>query len=156
MKFQFGEQGHVAFGKYPISMNGLTTLDAVDMSKYGHLQAIIALGASNGGAVTFTAYAATDNAATSADAIPFHVYKAETTGSDVFGARTAVTTSGFAAKNDSVSNIAYIIDIDASDLPDGHNWVNVTASGATTTTPGCVMYLLTGARYDKTESASVL
>lgn len=150
------EEAHVAIGKYPISMNGIAALDAVDMSNYSRLQAIIALGATNGGAITFTVEAAEDNAATGADAIPFAVYKEETANMDVLGARVACTVSGFAAVNDSITNHFYIIDVDAAALPAGHNWVNVKASGATTTTPGCAVYVLSGARYAGPESPTVL
>ncbi len=154
--FNLAEQAHIAFGKFPISMNGLTTLDAVNMAKYGKFQALIALGASNGGAVTFTVLASSDNAATGAEAIPFAYQKCITADSDVLGARLSALAAGFAASNDSVSNTFYLIDIDASELPAGKPWLNVTASGATTTTPGCVAYILSGARYEAPSSPTVL
>lgn len=150
------EECHVAIGQYPVSMNGVTTLDAVNMENYSHLTAIIVAGATNGGAVTYTAYAATDNAATSADAIAFNYYSETTASTDVLGARTAATVSGFAGVNDATSNTFHVIEIDAAELPAGHNWVNITESGATTTTPGCVVYILSGSRYGAPESPTVL
>jgi hypothetical protein len=46
--FNIAEEGHVAIGLYPISMNGLTTLDAINMEGYSHLSAIVVSGAANG------------------------------------------------------------------------------------------------------------
>lgn len=154
--FNIAEEGHVAIGQYPVSMNGVTTLDAINMEGYAHLSAIIVAGATNGGAVTYTVKASTDASATSADSIAFNYYSETTASTDILGARTAATTSGFAGVNDSVSNTFHVIEIDASELPDGHNWVNITESGAATTTPGCVVYVLSGARYGSPESATVI
>lgn len=154
--FNVAEEGHVAVGLYPISMNGLTTLDAINMEGYSHLSAIITTGATNGAAVTVTAYAATDNAATSAEVIPFSYYLESTASTDVLGARTLNSTTALAFTNDSVSNQLAVIEIDAAELPDGHNFVNLTLSGAATTTPGSVVYVLSGARYGGPESPTVL
>ena len=154
--FNIAEEGHVAIGQYPISMNGVTTLDAIDMSDYDHLSIIIVAGATNGGDVTYTVKAATDNAAASADSIAFDYYSETTASTDVLGARTAATVSGFAGTNSSVSNTFHVIEIDAAALPADHNWINVTESGATTTTPGCVIYILSGSRYARPESPTVL
>lgn len=155
-RFVIAEEGHVAIGLYPISANGLTTLDAIDMSDYSHLSAIVVTGATNGGAITVTAYAATDNAAASADVIPFSYYLEATASTDVLGARVLNSTTALAFTNNSISNQFAVIEIDSSELPEDHKFVNLTLSGATTTTPVCVTYVLSGARYGGPESPTVL
>jgi hypothetical protein len=154
--FVIAEEGHVAVGKYPISANGLTTLDAINMEGYSHLSAIITTGATNGSALVVTAYEATDAAATSADLIAFAYYLETTASTDVLGARTLNSTTALTFGNDSISNQMAVIEIDASQLSDGHNWVNLTLNGATTTTPVSVVYVLSGARYASPESATVI
>ena len=154
--FNVSEEGHVAIGLYPISMNGLTTLDAINMEGYSHLSAIIVSGAANGTSVVVTAYEATDAAATSADVIAFSYYQETTASTDVLGARTLNSTTALTFTNASVANQMAVIEIDASQLSDGHNWVNLTLSTATTTTPGCVVYVLSGARYAGPESPTVI
>lgn len=150
------ELAHQAAGLFPISANGLTTLDAVNMRDHAHIRALILAGATNGAAITVTVLASSDAAATGATAIAFAYYKSIVAASDVLGARTLATTAGFAMSNDSVSNTMYAIEIDASELPDGKPWINVTFSGAATTTPVSVLYDLTGARYAAPSSPTEL
>jgi hypothetical protein len=155
-KFVIAEEGHVSFGSYPVSANGLTTLDAINMENYSHLSVIIALGATNGSALVATAYAATDAAATSAEVIAFNYYQETTASTDVLGARTLNSTTALTFGNDSISNTFAVIEIDASELPADHKFVNITLNGATTTTPVCVVYVQSGARYGGPESPTVL
>lgn len=155
-QFIVAEEGHVAVGSYPISANGVTTLDAIDMSRYSHLSAIITTGAANGGDITVTAYEATDSAAASADLIAFSYYQEATASTDVLGARVLNSTTALTFDNSAYSNLLAVVEIDASQLSDGHNWVNLTLSGATTTTPISVVYVLSGARYASPESATVI
>lgn len=154
--FNIAEEGHVAIGQYPISMNGLSTLDAINMEGYSHLSAIIVTGATNGTSVVFTVYASTDASAGSAELVAFNYYFESTASTDVLGARTLNSTTALTFTNASISNQFAVIEIDASELPDGHNWINVTESAATTTTPGCVVYVLSGARYGGPESPTVI
>lgn len=154
--FNIAEEGHVAVGSYPISANGLTTLEAINMEGYAHLSVIITTGATNGAAITVTAYNSTDAAATSADAMAFNYYLETTASTDVLGARTLNSTTALAFTNDSISNQMAVIEIDASELKEDHNWFNITLSGAVTTTPISVIYVLSGARYAGPESPTVI
>lgn len=154
--FNIAEEGHVAIGCYPISANGLTTLDAINMEGYAHLSAVIVTGATNGGDVTVTAYNSTNASAGSAAVIAFNYYIETTASTDVLGARTLNSTTALTFTNSSISNQFAVVEIDASELADGKNWVNLTLSGATTTTPICVMYVLSGARYAGPESPTVI
>lgn len=152
--FKVAEEGHVIPILYPVSISGLTTEpDYVNMEGYEHLDIIIALGATNGAAMTFTVKASTaDSAGT---AMPFSYYAETTASTDVLGARTTVANTGFAAANNTTSNIFYVISIDAAELPDGYNFVGLVCSGAVSTTPGCAIGILSGARYAGSESPTV-
>ena len=103
-----------------------------------------------------TAYAATDASAGSADVIPFSYYQETTASTDLLAARVLNSTTALTFVNATVANEFAVIEIDASELPDAHNWVNLTLSGATTTTPGCVVYVLSGSRYAGPESPTVI
>ncbi|MGV0982631.1 MAG: hypothetical protein ACOYB0_09745 [Polynucleobacter sp.] len=150
------EECHVAAGLYPIAVSGLTTMDAVNMEGYSHFTAIITTGATNGAAITVTAYNSTDASATSAGLIAFNYYLETTASTDVLGARTLNSTTALAFTNDSISNQMAVIEIDASELEDGHNWVNLTLSGGVSTTPFSIVYILSGARYAGPESPTVI
>jgi hypothetical protein len=152
--FNVAEEGHVIPILYPIAISGLTTEpDYVNMEGYEHLDIIIALGATNGAAMTFTVkYNSSSSGGT---AMAFDYYAEETASTDVLGARTAATTAGFAAVNNTTSNIFYVISIDAAQIPDGSNFVGLVCSGAVSTTPGCAIGILSGARYAGPESATV-
>jgi len=154
--FNIAEEAHVAVGLYPISANGLTTLDAVNMEGYSHLSAIITTGAANGADVVVTAYNASDASATSAAVIPFSYYQETTASTDVLGVRVLNSTTALTFDNSATANLMAVVEIDASELTDGLNWVNLTLSGAATTTPVSVVYVLSGARYAGPESPSVI
>jgi hypothetical protein len=154
--FVIAEQAHVAVGQYPVAVSGLSTLDAVNMEGYGHLTAIITTGAANGADIVITAYASTDSAATSADLIAFNYYQETTASTDILGPRTLNSTTALTMGNSGVANLLAVIEIDASELPDGHNWVNLTESAGVSTTPFSVVYILSGSRYAGPESPTVI
>jgi hypothetical protein len=155
-KFVVAEEGHVSVGLYPIAVSGLTTMDAVNMAGYDHFTAIITTGATNGTAITVTAYNSTDAAATSADLLAFNYYLETTASTDVLGARTLNSTTALAFTNDSISNQMAVIEIDAAELKEGHNWVNLTLSGGVSTTPFSIVYILSGARIARPESPTAI
>jgi hypothetical protein len=154
--FVIAEQAHVAMGLYPISANGLTTLDAVNMENYGHLTAIVATGALNGADLVVTASASTNNAAGGAEVIPFHYYQETTASTDVLGARVLNSTTALTFGNSAVNNQFAVVELDAAELPEGKPWVNLNLNGAATTTPTAVTYILSGSRYAGAQSPTVL
>jgi len=154
--FNIAEQAHVVIGSYPISANGVTTLEAVNMENYAHISVLIATGATNGGAITVTAYNAADAAAGSAAVIPFNYYLETTASTDVLAAKVLNSTTALAFTNDSISNQMAVIELDAAEMTDGLPWFNITLSGAATTTPICVMYVMSGSRYEGPESPTVI
>jgi hypothetical protein len=143
--FVLAEEGHLVAGLYPIAVSGLTTMEAVNMAKYTHLTAIIMTGATHGAAITVTA-----------SVIAFSYYIETTASTDVLGARTLNSTTALTFGNDSISNQMAVIEIDASQLEEGHNWVNLTLSGGVSTTPFSIAYVLSGSRYAAPESPTAI
>ena len=154
--FNIAEEAHVVAGLYPIAVSGLTTMDAVNMEGYSHFTAIITTGAANGADITVTAYNASDASATSAAVIPFSYYQETTASTDVLGARVLNSTTALTFDNSATANLMAVIEIDASELTDGLNWVNLTLSGGVSTTPFSIVYILSGARYAGPESPTVI
>ncbi|MFA5379236.1 MAG: hypothetical protein WC455_26000 [Dehalococcoidia bacterium] len=153
--FNIPEAGHISVCKYPATMNAVAGLTAVNMANYSHVDFVIALGATNANAITYTLnYGATSSAA--GTAMAFNYYAETTADTDILGARTAVADTGFAAANNSTSDILYVISVDASEIPDGSNWLHVVASGATTSTPGTCIAVLSGSRYAGAESPTAI
>ena len=154
--FNVAEEGHVVAGLYPIAVSGLTTMDAVNMEGYSHFTAIIKTGAANGADITVTAYNSSDASATDAAVIPFSYYQETTASTDVLGPRVLNSTTELTFDNSATANLMAVIEIDASELTAGLNWLNLTLSGGVSTTPFDITYILTGARYSGPESPTVI
>jgi hypothetical protein len=151
------EQAHVAIAKYPATSNGVTTLDAVNMEGYSHISMILVSGAAAGTDIVATVYASTDASATSAELVAFNYYQETTASTDVLGARVLNSTTALTLDNSATTNIFAVAEIDASELPDGHNWVNMTLTDSTNATNIiCCIYVLSGARYAGPESPTVI
>lgn len=153
--FNLAERAHVVPFRYPVdldsSQQSAITTDWINMANYGHISIIIALGVT-GAATTITVTTATTNTGTSAAAMAFNYYACTTDSSDVTGSKTAATTSGFATSTN--DNIFYIIEIDASELPEGSNFINVSLSDPAAATFGSVIGVLSGSRYASPASAT--
>jgi hypothetical protein len=150
------EDCHVTGGLYPISATGLTTEpDYVNMKNYSHLTIIILAGASNGTGQTISMkYSSSSSGGTAMD---FNYYKTITADADVLGARTlAAAATGLLLSHGTVSDTKYVIEIDASELPDGYPWVGLVMSGATSTTPITAVYILSGSRYASPASVTAI
>jgi hypothetical protein len=149
------EQCHITGGLYPIAVSGLTTEpDYVSMKNYGHLSIIITAGVANGTGQTVTLKYS--SSASGGTAMAFNYYKTIVADADVLGAKTAATTAGFLLSHGTISNTKYVIEVDASELPDGYPWVGLVMSGATSTTPVAVTYILSGARNESPSSATAI
>lgn len=110
-------------------------------------------GVAAGAATKILVEAAADNTGTDAEAIPFSLYSAETTDSDVLGAREDVAATG---KTPSANNnIFYRAEVRAEELPEGKKWVRMRVTAGATSIIGAIVYTLTGLRYGGPQSPSV-
>ena len=91
---------------------------------------------------------------TTRTALAFSVYKEETAAGDTLGARTAVLAAGLTP--DAADTIMYVIEVDADELPDGSDNLEVSLTNTTNSVIASVVAILTGARYAKEQSATAI
>ena len=153
--FSIGEgQGHFVLGVAPVDIDaGAQTSDAFKMANYTHATIIIALGVT-GAASTVTVKENTAADGSGASAIAFSYYGEATAAGDTTGARTAATSSGFATAT--TDGIFYIIELDATELSDGSEWVTVHMSDPGAATFGSIIVVLSGARYAEVEAPTAI
>ena len=119
--------------------------EAVHLGNYAHCTFVCSSGAITN-ATTLTVAACTDSGGTSPTALDFKYSREVTGSSDVFSALTwKGDTSGIATGTQDGST--HVIEIDASELPDGKPWLELSASN-----PGAdhfmgVIAILSGSRY---------
>lgn len=149
------ERGHIVNVIPPIDITGGKNGDRFHLKNHGKATIIVQIGVS---AAAFTkiimreADAATGGNTTD---IAFAVYKEETALGDTLGARTAVAATGVTpSANDT---IFYVIDIDARELTDGFEWLEVALTNASANSViASVVAILTGSRYAGDLSATAI
>ncbi len=149
------EQGHVVNVIPPIDITGGVNGDRFKMNNYGKATIIVQVGVSS---AAFTKIIVREaDAATSGNVtdIAFSMYKEETAAGDTLGARAAIAAAGYTPHaND---NIMYVIDIDASELTDGRNWIELALTNGTNAVLASAIAILSGSRFghDQNETALV-
>lgn len=148
------EQGHIVSALPPVNITGGVTADRFHMRNHGHATIIVQVGVS---AAAFTKIIVNEcNAATSgtATAIPFRLASEETAAGDTLGAFETVAAAGKTpSAND---NIFYVIELDASELSDGFDWVEVSLTNGTNSVIASVVAILTGSRYQEAQNATAI
>jgi hypothetical protein len=133
--FPIAEAGHVVNVLPPVSVSGGKTGQYFSTKGWDHVSILVMIGAQAGTSTKIFVNAAQDASGTNATAIPFYVYKQETSGAskDTLGARTAVTSAGLTPSGN--ASIFYVIELDSAELQsaqgDGYPYltVQVTDSG---------------------------
>jgi len=117
------------------------------MKDYKSMVFVLMMGVGATGTATITLNASSDASATGAEAIAFNYRRVSAVGtSDVPGARTAATTTGFATT--AGSSQLYEIEVSAEDLPDGKPFVALTATEVVNSPVlGAVLAVMGEARY---------
>ena len=159
--FVIAEAGHVVNLIPPIDITGGVNGDRFSMENYGHASILVQVGVS---AAAFTKIELWEcNAATGgSDAtdnvkIAYNVYKEETALGDTLGAKVAaadVTTAGVTPN--AADNIFYVIELDASELSDGFQWVELRLTNGVNSVIASAAALLSGSRYGNPESATAI
>jgi hypothetical protein len=145
--FVSAEEGHWVLAVAPVDFTGGKTAQAFALKDYQHASIFIGVGASAAAWTSIVVNACTDSSGSNPTAIPFNIYKQETAGAshDVLGARTAVAAAGYTpSAND---GIFYVIELDASELPDGSPYVQVVNANGSNSVIATVVALLSGPRY---------
>ena|SRR5438270_10618253 len=130
------------------------------MKNYQHATILLQIGVSAAAFTKIFVKNGTATAAVGADvagaaAMAFSIYKQETAGAanDVLGARTAVDVNGYTPS--AADGIFYVIEVDASELPDGSPYVQVVLTNGTNSVVASAVAILSGARYAETQSPTV-
>jgi hypothetical protein len=148
------QDGHWVPLVYAVDETGGKTSHAFSLAKYAHASILVVIGVSAAAPGAVTLNACTDASGSNATAIPFSVFKGETTNTDTLGARTAVTASGFTPV--ATDNIFYVIEVDADQLPQGSPYLQLVEANTTNSVINCAFALLTGGRNISDQSDSVL
>ena len=127
------------------------TTDWITMENAGHVTFLVMQGA--GSSATITVENATSAAGSGAATMAFN-YCLETADSgDTLGVKTAATTAGVAMNSN--DNTMVIIEIDASELPDGSPWIALQFSTVTASIYG-VTAILSGLRQQGESNATAI
>jgi hypothetical protein len=152
--FNIAEMGHIVNILPPIDITGGKNGDVFDMKNYAHATIIIQVGVSAAAFTKIILNECTSLAAANATAIAHSVYKEETALGDTLGARTAVAAAGTTpSAND---NIFYVIELDASELSDGYNFVELSLTNSANSVIGSAVAILSGARYAGDQSPTAI
>lgn len=148
------EQGHFVNVLPPVDITGGATGDRFSMKHHGKAQILVQVGVS---AAAFTKILVKEcDAATSGTATPigFNYYAEETANGDTLGARASVAATGLTPSAN--NGIFYVIDIDARELSEGFEWVEVSFTNGANSVIASACAILTGGRYNGAEGATVL
>lgn len=148
------EQGHIVNALPPVDITGGAETDRIKMSNAGHITFIVQIGVSAAAFTKIIVNAHTAASSGTTTAIAYNVRKEETALGDTLGAKTAVAAAGLTpSAND---NIFYVIELDASELPDGSPWVSVQLTNGTNSVIASVIAILTGVRYQGDQNATAI
>ena len=153
--FVLSEEGHVVQLIAPVDVTGGVTAQRFAMKEYQHASILIQIGVSAAAPTAIVLKNCQDANGTNATAIPFSIYKQETAGAshDVLGARTAVTSAGYApSAND---GIFYVIELDAAELSDGYEYVELDITNGVNSVIASAVAILSGARHAEVQSPTV-
>jgi len=148
------EMMHVVNILPPIDITGGVTGDVFTMKNHAHATIIVQVGVSAAVFTKIIVNECTDFAASNATAIAYNVYKEETAAGDTLGARTAVLAAGLTpSANDT---IMYVIEIDAAELSDGYEYVQLSLTNGVNSVIASAIAILSGARYAGAESSTAI
>ena len=147
------EECHVILGIGAVDVGGVAKVStAWSMEDYQHASIIITTGAVTD-TTTFTVFNATTQACGTEAAIGFDYYAETTAAGDTLGSRTTVENTGFASGTN--NSTTFVIEVDASELTAGYNWMRVKSDAAAASMINVVV-ILSGARYASTAARTAI
>lgn len=148
------EVGHLVNILPAVDITGGKTGDRFTMKNHGHATIIVQVGASAAAFTKIIVNACDAATGGTPEAIPFRLAKEETSLGDTLSAFEDVTAAGYTpSAND---NIFYVIELDASELPDGKPWVELSLTNTSNSVIASAIAILTGARYQGSEGATAI
>lgn len=154
MKFNVAEMGHVVNLIPPVDITGGKTGDVFSLANYAHATIVVQVGVSAAAFTKIIVEECSDFAGAGAAAIPFNLHKEETTLDDTLSVREVVTAAGYTpSAND---NIFYVIEIDAAELSEGKQFVQLRLTNGTNSVIASAIAVLSGSRYAGDQSPTVI
>lgn len=151
------QQAHIASVLAPVDITGGKTGRYLSLALYEHITFIIPVGVSAAAWTKVIVNGATDKNGTSATAIAYDLYTAETTTVDLLAAKQRIAATGYTPS--AVDDIFYVIEIDASDvaaqLGETFKYVTVSLTNGANSVIAAVVAVLTGARQAYDQSPTV-
>ena len=148
------EIGHVVHLVPAIDITGGVTGDVFSMKHYSHATILVGVGVSAAAFTKIIVNSVDDAAGNNPAAMPFALYPQETSAGDTLGALEAVAAAG---KTPSANDdIFYVIEINAEELPDGQDWVQLSLTNGVNAVQASAWAILTGARYGGADSPTAI
>ena len=155
------QETHVVNLIPPVNVAGGLTSKVFNMKNWEHASILIQLGVQSAALKTISLQSSDNGSPANTTPIPFNLHKCETAYSaangDVLGPRVAVPNTGFTPSG--TSGIMYVIELDASTLPAGQDYVQVVLtdnSPAASSVLASLQVILSGGRFEHDQSETVL
>ena len=145
------EHGHFVNILPPVDVTGGATADVFHLKRHSHATIAVQVGVSAAAFTKILLHACDNAAGDNPEAIPFSVYKEETSAGDTLGDREEVLAAGLTpSAND---NILYVIELDAAELPEGKPYVELELTNGSNSVIASAVAVLSGARYTDVRTA---
>ncbi|MFC5528477.1 hypothetical protein [Cohnella yongneupensis] len=154
MKFNVAEMGHVVNLIPPIDITGGKTGDVFSMRDYSHATIIVQIGVSAAAFTKIILEECTDFTGAGAAALPFNFYKEETSADDTLSVREVVPAAGYTPS--AVDNIFYVIELDAAELSEGKQFVQLRLTNGANSVIASAIAILSGSRYAGDQSPTAI
>lgn len=152
--FYTAQEGHIVNALPPIDISSGKFSDVWSMRKHAHATIIVQVGVSAAAFTKIILNACDDFVPTTRTAIAYTLFSEETAAGDTLAAKEAVLAAG---KTPSAADtIMYVIEIDASDLPDGSPNLEVSLTNGVNSVIASVAVILSGSRFAEDLSATAI
>lgn len=152
--FYVAQQGHIINALPPIDISSGKFSDVWSMAKHQHCTIIVQVGVSAAAFTKIIVQACDDFVPTATTDIAYTLFSEETAAGDTLAAKEAVAAAGKTpSAND---NIMYVIEVDASELPDGKPNLRVSLTNGVNSVIASVVAILSGSRFAEDVSATAI
>ncbi len=148
---EIAQEMHIVNALPPVDPAGAGASDWIHMENAAHITFLVMQGV--GSVATITINNATGAGGTGTATMAFDYYLETAANGDTLGAKTAATTAGVALNTNDDTMV--IIEIDASQLPDGSDWINLATSSVSASILG-VTAILSGYRYQGEQNITAI
>ncbi len=148
------EQGHIVNALPPVDIAGGALSDRFSMKHHGHATIIVQVGVSAAAFTKILVNECTAASGGSRTAIAFRYAAEETSNGDTLSSLADAAATGVTPAAD--DDIFYAIELDASELSDGSEWVEVELQNGSNSVIASVVAILSGSRYQNDQNDTVL